>query len=70
MAVHVYDEYDADEMVRNEDGTFLVTTERIENERLYGYLLSCETSAELVVPKDVRDRMREAIKEMKKNYDA
>jgi hypothetical protein len=26
MAVRVYDEFDADEILRNEDGTFLVTT--------------------------------------------
>lgn len=69
MAVHVYDEFDADEIVRNEDGTLLVTTERIENERLYGYLLSCGTLAEVIAPKHVRDRMLDSIQAMKKIYD-
>lgn len=62
----VFDDFDQDRIINNQDGTYEVNIEFPENEWLYGYILSFGSSVEVIEPKYIRDiivyKMQETIK--------
>ncbi|QGQ99512.1 YafY family transcriptional regulator [Paenibacillus psychroresistens] len=54
-AFRVYDEFDENDIVKNEDGSFTITTSLPESDWLYNYILSFGTVIEAIEPPSVRE---------------
>lgn len=63
-AYRVYDEFDAGDVVKNEDGSFTVKVSFPNDYWLYGFLLSFGTAVKVVKPAIVRDVLLEQAKEI------
>ncbi len=67
VAYRVYDEFNENSIIRNEDGSFEVTVSYPENDWLYGYIMSFGCAAKVLEPAYVRDivvnRLRETLRE-------
>ena len=68
MAYRVYDEFEQTEIVKNEDGSFLVTKSMPRNDWLYGYILSFGEYAEVLQPQFLRDGIREKLEKNLNKY--
>ncbi|MCY6959918.1 helix-turn-helix transcriptional regulator [Clostridium brassicae] len=68
MAYRVYDEFDEECIQRNEDGSFNVTVTLMENEWVYGYILSYGNYVEILEPKHIREIVKIKLKEALKKY--
>jgi predicted DNA-binding transcriptional regulator YafY len=68
MAYRVYDEFDQAFILKNEDGSFIVTVAYPENEWLYGYVLSYGDDAEVLEPKHFRDTIKRKLEDSLKKY--
>ena len=68
MAFRVYDEFNQEEIVKNEDESFLVTKEFPEEAWLYGYILSFGEYVEVVQPMRIRKKIYEKLQKSLKNY--
>jgi predicted DNA-binding transcriptional regulator YafY len=55
VAYRVYDEFDENNIVINEDGSFDVTATYADDDWVPGYILSFGSSAEVIEPKHIRD---------------
>ena len=55
MAYRVYDEFDENSIIRNEDGSFEVTASYPENDWVYGYIMSFGNTAKVIEPDYVKD---------------
>ncbi len=64
----ILDDFTEDEFVRNEDGSVTVTMRFIEDEWVYGYLLSFGSAATVLAPEYVKDGLRQRLADMVKNY--
>lgn len=64
----VYDEFGRDSVVKNEDGSFLVTAELPEDEWLYGFLLSFGTAVEVLSPRRVREALLKRVTDIQRFY--
>ena len=67
-AYRVYDEFQENEVEKQDDGSFIVTTLLPDNNWLYGYLLSYRKYIEVIEPKKVRNRLKVEAQEILKNY--
>lgn len=65
----IFDDFDQDKIIDNQDGTYDVSIEFPENEWLYGYILSFGNSVEVIEPKYIRDIVLNKIKETIKLYE-
>lgn len=65
----VFDDFDQDKIIDNQDGTYDVSIELPENEWLYGYILSFGNSVEVIEPKYIRDIILNKMKETIKLYE-
>jgi predicted DNA-binding transcriptional regulator YafY len=54
-AYRVFDEFDENEITRNQDGSFTVATSLPENEWLFHYILSFGTDIEVLSPQNIRE---------------
>lgn len=63
-AYRVYDEFDAKDVVKNEDGSFTVTAVLPDDYWLYGFLLSFGAAVKVKKPKSVRDALLMQAKEI------
>ncbi|MDF2942242.1 MAG: transcriptional regulator, HTH-type [Herbinix sp.] len=59
MAYRIYDEYNENEIIKNKDGSFSVSTTLPENNWLISYLLSFGKDAEVLAPQHICDKMKE-----------
>lgn len=69
MAYRVYDEFDAGSIVKNPDGSFIVTMVVPEGDWVYGFVLSFGMAAEVLEPEAVRNTVIRRLKETLKNYE-
>lgn len=67
VAYRVYDEFEQNSIIRNEDGSFEVTVSYSESDWVYGYIMSFGSAAKVIEPEYVRDiivkRLRETLRE-------
>lgn len=68
MAYRVYDEFDQDSIAKNPDGSFIVKVEYIEDEWVYGYILSYGNDAEIIEPEHVRDIIKRKLEASLRKY--
>jgi len=68
VAYRVYDEFDEKDIVRNVDGSFVVTVSYPEDDWVYGYILSFGSFAEVIEPKHIRDIVIEKLEDSLRQY--
>jgi len=66
----IFDDFDQNLLIENQDGTYEVNIELPENEWLYGYILSFGNYVEVIEPKYIRDIVLHKMKETIKIYEA
>ena len=64
----VYDDYDEDRIIRNNDGTYDVTVTFPEDEWVYGYVMSFGSYVEVLEPPHIRDIVSERMKKALEYY--
>lgn len=67
-AYRVFDEFGENEIVKNEDGSFTITTALPEREWLFNYILSFGTTAEVLSPHIIRETIQNKLEEITKKY--
>ncbi|GAA0777053.1 YafY family protein [Clostridium subterminale] len=65
----IFDDFDQNILIDNQDGTYEVNIELPENEWLYGYILSFGNYVEVIEPKYIRDIVLHKMKETIKIYE-
>ncbi len=68
MAYRVYDEFENEEIRKNEDGNFIVNVEYPENEWVYSYILSFGEYAKVLSPKRAKEIIKDKLEKTLKNY--
>lgn len=68
MAYRVYDEFVEENIVKNSDGSFNVTTIFPEGDWIYGYIMSYGEYAEVIEPDYIRKIIKRKFEEGLKNY--
>ncbi len=68
MAYRVYDEFEDNEITKNEDGSFRVKVEYPETDWIYGYILSFGENIKVISPKRVKSTIKGRLEETLKNY--
>lgn len=68
MEYRVMDEFPEADIIQNEDGSFTVTIQAIEDEWVYGYLLSFGNFATVLEPLHIRELIKKRLEETIKNY--
>lgn len=68
ISYRLFDEYDEECMTVDEEGYYYVTYEYADNDWLVRHLLSFGEYVEIIEPAYMKQRMREKIKEVLKNY--
>jgi len=63
-AYRIYDEFDATEIKKNKDGTFMVTVDLPEDGWLYGFLLSFGGNVKIIAPRRVKEELTKEIRKM------
>ncbi len=66
MAFRVYDEFE--NIIENSDGSFTVKATLPENEWLYSYLLSFQNNVTVIEPEKLRNKMKNIVSLINKNY--
>ncbi|WP_270940191.1 helix-turn-helix transcriptional regulator [Romboutsia lituseburensis] len=65
----IFDDFDQNRIIDNQDSTYEVNIELPENEWLYGYILSFGSSVEVIEPRYIRDVILNKMKETIKLYE-
>ncbi len=68
QAYRVYDEFSEKDVKVSKNGDFEITSELIENEYLYGYLLSFGEYMKITEPTRLKKILEEKVEKMRKNY--
>ena len=68
MAYRVYDEFESEEITKNEKGNFIVKVKYPENEWVYGYILSFGEYAKVLSPERAKKIIKEKLEKSLKNY--
>lgn len=66
----IFDDFDQNLLINNQDGTYEINIELPENEWLYGYILSFGNYIEVIEPKYIRDIVLHKMKETIKIYES
>ncbi|WP_240967792.1 helix-turn-helix transcriptional regulator [Paenibacillus aquistagni] len=61
QAYRVFDEFEEEQITKEQDGSWLVTVEYPEDEWVYGYLMSYGPYAEVLAPAYIRDILKERL---------
>ena len=69
QAYRVFDEFSEKDIKRTTEGNFEITTEMLENEWLYGYLLSFGEHLKILEPNRLKKILAEKLVKMIKNYE-
>ncbi len=67
-AYRVYDEFDENDITKNQDGSFIVTASLPENRWLIRYILSFGADVEVLAPPNIRDMIRSELTEIISKY--
>ena len=59
MAYRVYDEFNENDVEKQPDGSFIITTTFSDSNWLYGYLFSYRKYIEIIEPKNIREKIKE-----------
>lgn len=62
MAYRLYDEFEQENMVKNADGSFIVTAVFPEGDWIFGYVMSYGEYAEVIEPIHIRETIKEKFK--------
>lgn len=68
MTYRVYDEFEKENISKNENGDFIVEVEYPENEWVYGYILSFGEYVKVLSPKYAKDIIKKRLEKTIKNY--
>lgn len=68
MAYRVYDEFEKENISKNENGDFIVNIDYPENEWVYGYILSFGEYAKVLFPEYAKDIIKKRLEQNIKNY--
>ena len=68
MAYRIYDEFHEENIVKNPDGSFNVTTSFPQGDWIYGYVMSYGDYAEVIEPKDIREIIKRKFEEGLRKY--
>lgn len=68
LAYRVYDEFDVNQITREEDGRLSVTANMPEDDWLVGYILSFGTQVEIVNPPRLKKAVAKRVKELNEKY--
>ena len=68
IAYRVYDEFESEEITKNEKGNFIVKVKYPENEWVYGYILSFGEYAKVLSPERAKKIIKEKLEKSLKNY--
>ncbi len=68
QSYRVFDDFDDNDIIKNEEGSFTVTMNFIEDEWVYGYLLSFGFYAEVLEPLHIREIIKERLEKSLKRY--
>jgi len=63
-AYRIFDEFDENEITKNQDGSFMVVTSLPENEWLLHYILSFGTDIEVLAPQNIREMVQDKLEEI------
>jgi predicted DNA-binding transcriptional regulator YafY len=69
LAYRVYDEFEEEDIQLNEDGSFTVTMRFVLDEWVLSYLLSFGSSARVLSPSDVKEKVGREIRNMAAKYE-
>lgn len=68
-AYRIYDRFEEEEITVLEDGSFLIKIDWIQDDWLWGLILSFGSAAEVTAPKEAREEMQRRIREMAAVYE-
>ena len=68
VTYRIYDEFDIDQIIKNDDDTFLVTLDLPHDAWLYSFLLSFGSTVQVIEPEYVKEILLDQIEEIKKLY--
>lgn len=68
MTYRVYDEFEKENISKNENGDFIVEVEYPENKWVYGYILSFGEYVKVLSPKYAKDIIKKRLEKTIKNY--
>lgn len=68
MAYRVYDEFDQNGITKLPDGSFIVEVTYVEDEWVYGYILSYGAAAEVIEPEHVRNIIKQKLEASLRKY--
>ncbi|MEJ8553460.1 helix-turn-helix transcriptional regulator [Tepidibacter sp. Z1-5] len=68
MGYRVYDEFDDDYIIENDDGSFNVEVSFPENEWIYGYIMSFGYFVEVLEPKHIRNIIKDRLNKSIEQY--
>lgn len=68
MTYRVHDDFTPNEVEKQLDGSFVVTTTFSEDNWVYGFLLSYGKSIEVIEPEHIRDAIKDEVQEILKKY--
>ncbi|WP_297417562.1 YafY family protein [Clostridium sp.] len=68
MAYRIYDEFSQENIIKNEDGSFTVTTTFPEGDWIFGYVMSYGEYAEVIKPESIRKAIKRKFEEGLKKY--
>ena len=64
----VYDDFQDNDIIENQDGSYTVTMKFVEDEWVYGYILSFGENATVLEPERVKDIIKKRLEENLKKY--
>ncbi len=67
-AYRVYDEFEPEEIKRNDDGSFTVEVSYPETDWVYGYILSFGSTVTVISPRKVAEEIKKRAEEIRKKY--
>lgn len=68
QSYRILDEFSPENVIQNDDGSFTVTLKFVEDEWVYGYILSFGSSATVLEPWHVKDIIKGRLKKCLDNY--
>ena len=68
MAFRVYDEFYTDQIIKKEDGNFIVKVEFPENEWVYSFILSFGEYVKVISPEYAKNIVKHKLQNTLKNY--
>lgn len=67
-AYRVYDEFDENDIIKNNDDSFTITTSLPDNRWLIQYILSFGADIEVLAPQNIRDILRKELELIIRKY--